>query len=387
MADPTTKTFRDLVQQGAASVQAGASGLIDFSIGSVARAIIQAVSAVALWLQGLILVVLSKTRLATSEDADADSWVADWGGPFEEGGAASFARQGATASVGALTFSRLSTTGSAVVTIGSTVETADGSQRFLVTLDSDNADYDADLGGYVMGVGDASIDVPAAAVSLGAASNVLAGTVTVITSPIVGVDMVTNGSDFAGGADAETTPAMRVRWRGYLQSLREATPEAVLYYVRALQPGVDAILVEYEEIGGTPRDAFFYVVADDGSGSPSDDFRDAVSSTIDMHRAAGIQYAAYKPMAVTVNLAGAIAQMTDDAVEDDIIEAVETAFATHIAALLIGEDVVFNRLYQIAYDAAFDLGLRKINITLNAGTADVAIEQSEVAKLGTNTVT
>jgi uncharacterized phage protein gp47/JayE len=384
MADPTTKTFGQLVQQQAAAVQAAASGLIDFSVGSILRAVVQAVAAVGLWLQGLILLLLATTRLATSAGVDADSWVADFGGPFVEGGEATFARLAATGSNGSLTFLRLSTTGAATVPIGATVETADGSQRFTVALDTGNADYDAGLGGYVMSTGDGSIDVPALAVSTGAASNVLAGTVTVITSPIVGVDMVTNASPFAGGADPESDEALRVRWRGYLQSLREATPAAVLYYVKALQPGVDAILVEDAEINGAARRGFFYVVADDGSGDPPTEFENAVSASIDAHRAAGIEFASYSPVAVDVDIAVGLLELAVNADEADVTAKVEKAITAHIAALKISEDVTYNRLFQVAYDAMPDL--LRCSVTLNAGTADVAITSAQVARLDDLTV-
>lgn len=385
MADLNTKTFAQLVQQQAAAVQARASGLIDFSVGSVVRALVEAVTGVGLWLQAMVLKVLSMTRLATSEGADADSWVADFGGPFVEGGPAYFARLGATGSVGDLLFSRLSTSGTALVPLGATVQTADGSQRFVVTLDPESADYDEDLNGYVLGIGDASITVPAASVNLGQASNVLAGTVTVINSAIVGVDLVTNPAPFVGGADAETTEAMRVRFRQYLQSLREATPEAVKYYIRSIQAGISVELVENEEIDGTPRRGFFYVVVDDGTGDPDSGFLTEVSAAVDAHRAAGVEYAVYGPDPVAVTIAGAIVAISDDAEEDEVIALVEAALQAYVDGLGIGDDVVYNRLFQVAYDASPDL--IQITLTLNGGTANLTVGAKEVADLVSVTVT
>lgn len=385
MADLTTKTFNEVVQDQAAAVQARASGLKDFSVGSILRAFAQAVASVAMWFQAIALQVLTLTRLSTSAGADADSWVADWAGPFEDGGEASFTRLAATWSTGELTLARFSTSGTALVPVGSTVETTDGSQRFVVALDEDHGDYDANLGGYVMGIGDASVDVPATSVTAGAASNVLAGTVTVITSPIVGVDTVENADAFVGGSDAETDEAMRVRWRRYVQGLREGTPAAVLAYVLALSPTVDAYLVENEELNGAERKGFFYVIADDGSGDPPPEFIATVSATVDAHRAAGIEGAAYAPEPVTITITGTVVDIADGADEDTVIEQVETALAQHILDLKIGDDVVFTRLYGVAYDAAPDL--RKITLLLNGGTADVAVTSQEVADLTSVAVT
>lgn len=377
MADITTKTFSEIVQTQAAAIQARAAGLKDFSVGSILRAFAQAVASVALWFQALVHQALALTRLATSEDADADSWVADWAGPFVEGGQASFARLPATTSTGFLTFARFSTSGTATIPVGSTVGTSDGSQRIVVALDTTHPYYDAGLGGYVLEVGDASREVPAASVSTGAAANVLAGTVTVITSPIPGIDTVTNEDDFVGGADQETTTAMRVRWRAYIQGLREGTPAAVLSYVLAISPTVDAVLVENEELNGAPRKGFFYIIADDGSGDPPPEFITTVSAVVDAHRAAGIEGAAYAPDPVAITITGTVVEIVAGADEDEVIALVEAALQAHISALKIGEDVVFTRLYGVAYDAAPDL--RKITLLLNGATADITVGPQEVA--------
>ena len=59
------QNFSTLVEGMAASVQ-GAASLLDLTVGSVLRAILEANAAVALWLQWLIVQVLATTRLATS---------------------------------------------------------------------------------------------------------------------------------------------------------------------------------------------------------------------------------------------------------------------------------------------------------------------------------
>src|SRR5690348_9734731 len=80
-----TKTFDQLVSSQATAMQAsaaqgGSPKLLDFTVGSVLRAIAEAVaSALGLFLQGLVLQVLALTRFATSNDDDADSFAADFG--------------------------------------------------------------------------------------------------------------------------------------------------------------------------------------------------------------------------------------------------------------------------------------------------------------------
>ena len=74
-----TKTFAIIVSDAAAAVQGSASKLIDMSVGSVLRAVMEAAAAIAIWLQALALQIAAQTRFSTSSSADADTWAADFG--------------------------------------------------------------------------------------------------------------------------------------------------------------------------------------------------------------------------------------------------------------------------------------------------------------------
>lgn len=388
MADLNTKTFDELLEGEAAAVQANSAGLVDFSVGSIARAVSQAFAGVVLWLQGLILAVLAATRLATSNDDDADTFVADFGAPAADGEAPRFARLDATVAVGSLTFARITPSSTALIPIGATAETANGAQQFVVTADTTLPAYDATLNGYVIDIGTASLAVPAAAVTPGAAGNAAPGAVNTITSAISGVDTVTNPDAFIGGADRETTTAMRVRFPGFIQSLREATPPAIKYHVEAIQPGVSALVVPNQELSGVARKGFFYVIVDDGTGDPSDALLTAASVAVDAHRAEGIEAAVYPPTRVfvdvstTVGLASGITG--DQAVA--VREAVRLALVSYLNTRPLGEDLAFDRLYQVIYDAAPGQVVKVFSLLANGSGADVVTALSEVIKAGTVSV-
>src|SRR5580704_15983127 len=90
------QTFAQLVSNQAAAIQARSSALIDFTIGSIMRAFIEATASVALWLEGLIAYVLTLTRAGTSQGTDLDSWMNDYG----------VIRLSSSFAAGAVTFSR-----------------------------------------------------------------------------------------------------------------------------------------------------------------------------------------------------------------------------------------------------------------------------------------
>ena len=105
MANIQSQSFTTLVTNMVTAIQANASIALNLTVGSVLRAIVEAVAGMGLWLQAQIAYVLTITRAATSNGPDLDSFVNDFG----------LFRLAAVAAVGNLTFSRFSTVGSAVV--------------------------------------------------------------------------------------------------------------------------------------------------------------------------------------------------------------------------------------------------------------------------------
>lgn len=385
MATLQTKTFAQIVQAVATATQARSAGLVDYTRGSIALALSQAVAGVTLWLQALVMAVLSLTRLSTSIGADADSFVADFGGPFVEGGLPMFIRLGATGAVGEVTFSRLSTSGQSVVPVGATVETADGSQRFTVAANPEDYEaYNDGLGGYVMADGEASVIVPVMATTVGSAGNVLAGTVTVITSAIPGVDLVTNAEPMVGGADPESDEALRVRFRAFIRALREATPAAILAYAAAVQAGLSIRLMENVTLAGAEKRGFVFLVVDDGTGTPPQSLLDAVSAVVNEHRAAGIQFAVYAPVVTTINVAFTATTRPGLSTADaaNARADADDAVTVYLQTREVGDDLVFNQLYQVAFNASPDI--EKITgLTANGGTADIIVPLNGVMKPGT----
>jgi len=217
MANLNVQSFDQLVASQAAAIQGSASPLLDFSIGSILRAIAEGNAGVLLWLQGLIIQVLTTTRAATSAGADLDSWVADYG----------VSRLSAVPASGQVTFSRFFTTAQVVVPVGAVVQTADNSQKFTVTLDPTNSAWSAALGGYVLAPGVASLTVPAQAEIAGSAGNVMIGAISSMATVNPGLDTVTNAAPFVNGLDAESDPALRNRFGLYVASLAKATKTAI----------------------------------------------------------------------------------------------------------------------------------------------------------------
>lgn len=362
----STKDFTTLVSDQISAVQAKCAQLVDFTIGSVLRSLVEANAAIGLWMQALVVTLLAATRAATSQGVDLDSWMADYG----------VSRLGATAATGFVTFSRFTTASQAVIAFGSIVQTADGSQKYNVVADPLNAAYTA--GGYVIPAGNASVTVPVQAQVAAAASNAVAGQVTVISQPITYVDTVTNALNFTGGADAESDSALRARFVLYIASLSRATKAAIGLAITSVQPGVSYSLTENLQYNGAADNGYFYVVVDDGSGAPPPSFMTAVSNAIDAVRAAGTRFGVYAPVVVqaTVTMTVTAAAGYDPATTKATVTSAIQAF---INALPMGGTLAYSRLAQLAYGAS--PGVANVTaITLNGGTADLTCTTAQVIK-------
>lgn len=370
----TTQDFTTLVRNQVTAIQGAAKVLVDLTVGSILRSIVEANAAVILWLQGLILQLLAITRAATSSGADLDSWVGDYG----------VTRLSAVAASGQVAFSRFTPSQQAVIPVGATAQTADGSQQFAVTLDTTNPAYNAALGGYVLAAAVSSITVTVAASTAGAGGNVSAGQINTITQALPGVDTVSNAAAFVNGSDAESDTALRTRFIAFVASLSKATKGAIGYAITSLKAGVSYAFVENQLYNGTTQMGYFYVVVDDGTGAPGSTFLSSVSNAIDAVRPVCSTFGVFAPVVVNANVSMLI---TTAAGYDHttLVGLVGTAIRNYINSLTLGTTLAYSRLAQIAYDAS--PGVTNVtSVTLNSGTADVTATSQQVIKANTVTV-
>jgi uncharacterized phage protein gp47/JayE len=368
------KSFSQLVQDMAAALQGSASALIDVSVGSVVRAILEANAGVVLWMQWLLLQVLSMSRAATSVGSDLDTWMADFG----------LARLPATAASGMVTLSRYSVTAPASVPAGTQLKTTDGSLSFIIAASPDLSTWQQGTSAYVIPNGVSSIDLPATCVTAGLGGNVLANTISVIASSVPGVDQVSNAEPFTNGLDTETDAAFRMRFRAYISSLSKATVEAVAAAISSVQQGIVYQIKENVLPNGATRMGSFLVTIDDGSGYPSSGLQSAVASAVDAVRPVGTAFSVTGPTVQTVDVSVAIQMAASSGVP--VIPDVQQAIAAYINGLPIEGTASVTRVAQSAYnsDARID---NVMGVTLNNAAVDIVAGSGGVLKAGQIEVT
>jgi len=363
------QNFTTLVQNAAATVQGAAKQLVDLTVGSVLRVILEASASVGLWLQYLVLLVLQTTRLATSTGTDVDSFIADFG----------LTRLAAVAATGSVTFSRASTGIAAFVPVGATVLTLDQTQTFTVVADTANPAYVATpTPGFNIASGTVSLTCTVQAVNAGTVGNVLAATIGLISSAIPGVDTVTNSAAFTNGENAETDAAVRARFQNFLATRAEATVAAVDYAISSVQSGLTYVVTENVNSLAAYDPGNFVVYVDDGSGAPPSTLLTAVSLAIDAIRPIGSTFNVLEPTKVGAAVTLTIT-VAAGAIKANLIGPTETAVTAFINALPMGAILPWSRIAQVAYDSSSSI-TNVSAVAVNGATADIGGLASQVVR-------
>ena len=353
------QNFSTMVETMAAAVQGATAQLLDLTVGSVLRAILEANASVAMWLQWLILQTLQTTRLSTSAGADCDSFGADFG----------FTRLPAVCATGVVSFGRFAPVQSALVPVGTVVMTSGGATRFTVSADPSNPAFSSSQNGFLLDAGISTITLPVAAAIAGLDGNVQAGSVTQIGTAIPGVDTVINLTAFSGGLDAESDQAFRARFGNYLASLSRATSGAVTEAIAGVQQGLSATVSENVSQTGLQQPGFFVVTIDDGSGNPSPSLIQTVQQAVDAVRPIGTSFAVQGPVVLQANVSMTLV-LQAGAIRPTIAANVMSAVTAYINALPVGSPLPYSRLAQIGYDVAPAV-TNVSNILLDGATADL----------------
>lgn len=380
--------------------------ITNFSTGSVALAITESTGAQMAFLQSQAYAVELLTRASTSYGADLDSLIADYNmqpprqSPTFDAGSATFVRNQASAS-------------SQVLLVGTIIQNPTPSPasavQYQVVADTTNAAYSATAGGvgypgYTLTAGLTQFaQAPLIkALVAGTASNVIAGSLSVIASPSVPFDTVSNGSDINNAQDKETDLELFVRFQKYISSLAKANFAAIEAAILGTQVGLTYTINDKLDASDSPRVAYFTVVADDGSGAIPTPTLQLISASVDIVRAAGIGFTVIAPtnQTITVLVSGSSVQPSFNATL--VKAAIQAAIIAYINSNgVYGANV--NNAYvgtgKLSYVGIANVvgsfigvnanqGLSSYSgITVNSGTVDIALTSYQLARATTGTVT
>jgi uncharacterized phage protein gp47/JayE len=353
------RSFTTIVRDMSAAITTSASSLIDMSVGSVLRAIIESNAAIVLWVQWLTILTLQVTRAATSAGPDLDSWMADF----------SLSRLPASPAAGVVTISRYSTVAAAYLPAGTIVKTQDASVSFSIAVDLSISCWIPALNAYSLAIGVTAIDVPVTAVVSGLSGNVLANVITLLASPVGGIDLVNNGNATSGGSAAETDQAFRIRFAAWFAARSRATTDAIGYAVSQVQAGLNYVIQENVDAQGNLRPGNVLIVVSDGSGALSDDLFNSLCVAVGAVRPVGTSFSIQSPLITQVQVGIAIdcpPGLSVSAVQGSL----NSAIANYVNTLDIGGTLSLTRISQLVYLTEPAI-INVSNVTLNGGFSDL----------------
>jgi uncharacterized phage protein gp47/JayE len=308
--------------------------LVDFGVGRPFYALVNAIGDGYSYLLTLLQQVLAASRLNTAQGADVDSWLAQFQG---------FTRLPAVTATGQVTFSRYVAASAALIVPGLLIKTADGTLNFTVTGDPTNGLWNAGMGGYLLPIGTLSATVPVAAAATGSLYNVQAGTISLISGSVAGIDNVTNVSAISNGVDAESDTAAVARFWRWFSTLAQGTKPAIEYAISTVQQGISYNTIANQNAQGVVQNGFYTVYIDDRTGTPSPALLASVTQALAQATAWPITYAVLPCIVVPAQVSVTI-YAQNGYVKANLIAPVATAISNYINGLGVGNPMYYSNL-------------------------------------------
>lgn len=247
------------------------------------------------------------------------------------------------------------------------------------------------------------VDVAVVAVTPGAVGNVAAGTQFSLRPEISGVTSATAIADFTVGSDEETDEQRKVRFAGFIRSLARSTRDALLYGLGlvAVQNGAGSVIerVRFAKIVEpwltdplAPTALVLIYIHSGGNGVASGALVQQAQKEIDGYyledgtpvpgwKAAGIKVEVTAAPTVAIDVTAALT-VAAGYLNDDVTAAVEAVIGDYIAGIDIGKKVIRAELIAAAMNVD---GV--VNIDLPVPAADVTPAANAKPVIGTLTVT
>jgi hypothetical protein len=360
MATLPTRSFNQIVTNISTGIQGRSSRLVDFSQGSPLRAIAEGFAGLFLWFQALVLLLLQAMRLSTASGVDVDTFVGDF----------QVYRIQSQAASGTVVLSRRSISKvSAFVPVGALFQTRSGGLQYRVTANPTFVGWSASLNGYTLAANVASITVPIVALVAGVNGNVIAGSITQFASPITGFDDVINPAALLNGFDSEPDQRLKDRFAAFILGLSRGDYFGTEYAILSTGVTVQWTLTEDFDYAGNWHPGYYYVVADDGSGTPSSDFMTAIVAAVNSVRPLGIQAGTFPPRIANVVVSMSI-QTGLGYDHNTVCGVVAQTIEDNINLVGLGNGIDFNIISAWAYSVS---GVTRVSaVILNGLSGDAS---------------
>jgi uncharacterized phage protein gp47/JayE len=220
-----------------------------------------------------------------------------------------------------------------------------------------------------MAVGVMSIDLPILATVAGASGNVLPNTITLLASPVPGIDFLSNATATIGGGDPETDVAFRARFANFWAARSRATVDAIGYAISSVRSNLSYAIQENMNPSGQFTLGSILIIVADGSGSLSDDLLNSLSLSIEAVRPIGSTFSIQPPQSIQVQVSLSV-ELPPDSSPSGVEAELATSLASYINQRPIGSTLSITRISQVVYQTERQI-INVSNITINDQAIDL----------------
>lgn len=220
---------------------------------------------------------------------------------------------------------------------------------YEVVADTTNPNYDALTNMYRMPANATEVFVKVEAVNAGVASHVTANVLTVMPTPLTGIDGTSNPYGIANASDRESNEAHRARFKLFVQGVGNTSSRpSIEAAIAGTQVGLQyTILEKVADDGVTPKDGHFVAVVADQFGQLSTELFEAVKTSVDKVRPITTTFSIKPPTLVVPTIVVKVI-VSAPYVEATVLSAVQLAIYNSFIITASGAKLVFTKLMQLA---------------------------------------
>ena len=207
-----------------------------------------------------------------------------------------------------------------------------------------------------------------------------AGSITIMSTPIIGIEYVTNEVEFSSGTDKETDEELRARAKQALAGLGKGTNAALRSALLDVD-GVDDVIVMDMNRGVGTAD----IIAVTSEIPPSITLQNEVNDIISITKPAGIHIEVIYPTIISHDIAITLIDIsgTMSAIPAAYISSAGHAIMEYCSSLSVGDTFIISQLERAIGNAISD---NNIDVETTMPSANVTPASTEVIRHGTITI-
>jgi uncharacterized phage protein gp47/JayE len=349
------KTYDTILSEMSEQAVTSFGGSIDLSPTSVFYQFLQtiALESAAEWETLEAMYYAAYTNTATG--ANLDAIVVQFG----------FVRLPATTATGSVTFScAIAPIVNITIPAGTTISTVSG------------LSYTTDTAVTIL-TGQTSVSVTVTASQPGYLWNVSSNAIVAFSTPVAGVDYVTNPSPTTGGTNLESDAALRVRVANYAPGAR-GTLVAIQNAVMAV-PGVTACFISEDTVGHT-------ITATVNGGLAAN-----ILAALNATRPCGIAASLVLPVPQTIIVTVSVTRLPGY-LQPTVLANIQTALSTYFSGLQIASSIIYSSVAAAVMQAQGVAAITALSITGDSQTissfgSSIILLNSQVPVPGTHVIT